>query len=244
MNESFEVRAEYLSHIEIQSRISESSIVYIPLGALEFHGPHLPTGLDGLTAHGICTRAAGISGGVVLPTIFQGTGGEHSDYPWTLMMPEGQAIASNLYETLNRLEELGVKTTVVLSGHFADEQRELLRQVALGWAEDRSKSMRVTTRSIADNSVAPVAPDHAGVFESLLLAAMHPELVHIEKLPDLDEHPSIDVDGNPFGPQRHQDSHALWGVFGPDPRSIDFDLGPVLLESMVLWLANLAKDLE
>ena len=66
----------------------------------------------------------------------------------------------------------------------------------------------------------------------------------VTSFPDLDVHPSIDADGNPFGPQRHQDSHPLWGVFGPDPRSIDFDQGPVLLESMVLWLANLAKDWE
>lgn len=235
-----EVRAEFLSHLEIEARMREAAIVYVPLGAIEFHGPHLPTGLDGLTAHGVCVAAAKVTGGVVLPTIYQGTGGEHSNYPWTLMMPTGNGLGENLQSMLIRLEELGVQSTVVLSGHFADEQRALLKEMAANWASDESKKMRLTTRSMADCDEAPVAPDHAGVFESLLLAALHPDLVHVDKLPEAATNPSIDPDGNPFGSHRHGKDHALWGVFGPDPRSIDLNEAAALLEALVHWLAKLA----
>lgn len=234
-----EVRAEYLTHQEIQQRILEASIVYIPLGAFEFHGPHLPTGLDGLTAHGVCVGAAKRTGGVVLPTIYQGTGGEHSNYPWTLMMPTGDALGSNLFETLVRLDELGVRRTVVLSGHFADEQRALIKKISSDWKQDKSKSLSLATRSVADCETAPVAPDHAGVFESLLLSALHPDLVHVEKLPEIESNPSVDPEDNAFGSHRHSTEHALWGVFGPDPRAIDTSQAPVLLEAMVQWLAEL-----
>ena len=240
-NES-EVRAEFLSHLEIEDRMAKASIVYLPLGAIEFHGPHLPTGLDGLTAHGVCVAAAKVTGGVVLPTIYQGTGGEHSNYPWTLMMPTGNGLGENLQAMLGRLEELGVESAVVLSGHFADEQRALLKELAASWAADQSKKMRLTTRSMADCEEAPVAPDHAGVFESLLLAALHPDLVHVNKLPEAATNPSVDPGDNPFGSHRHEKDHALWGVFGPDPRAIDLKDSAALLDALVSWLAKLATS--
>lgn len=236
-----EVRAEFLTYLEIEERIKKSPVVYIPLGAFEFHGPHLPTGLDGLNAHAVCVGAAKQTGGVVLPTIYQGTGGEHSDYPWTIMMPTGQSLHDNLVVTLTRLSQLGVAKTVILSGHFADEQRALLRELVKEWESDKSHSMQVVARSVADCDSSPVAPDHAGVFESLLLAATHPKLVNLGKLPNPSKHPSIDPDGNPFGRHRHNKDHALWGVFGPDPRKLDVSEAPILLKALVNWLAQLGR---
>jgi len=240
MKDLTEVRAELLSHLQIEDRLVGSSVVYLPLGALEFHGPHLPVGLDGLTSHGVCVAAAQLSGGVVLPAMYQGTGGEHSKYPWTLMMPTGQAVAENLVAMLRRLDDLGVKTAVVLSGHFADEQRAMLRDVSSDWLQNQGTSMRVITRTMADCDISPVTPDHAGVFESLLLAAIHPDLVHVSKLPALAQNPSIDPEGNNFGSHRHHPDHALWGVFGPDPRELDTSQAPELFAALVKWLSKLA----
>lgn len=244
MTHSNEVRAELLSHEQIQERILKSPIVYLPLGALEFHGPHLPIGLDGLTAHGVCVGASKKTGGIVLPTIYQGTGGEHSNYPWTIMMPTGDALAENLRASLVRLQELGTQTTVILSGHFAYEQRALLKDLSSEWANNKTNTMRVVATTMADCDVSPVGPDHAGAFESLLLAALHPQLVHIGKLPSVEESPSVDLDGNPFGAHRHVTEHALWGVFGPDPRVANFNQSLPLLESYENWLAGKVTDLE
>src|SRR5215203_3069938 len=51
----------------------QASVAYVPIGPLEWHGPHLPFGLDGLHAHAVSVRAAQEAGGVVLPTLFAGT---------------------------------------------------------------------------------------------------------------------------------------------------------------------------
>lgn len=96
---------------------------HVPLGALEFHGPHLPIGLDGLTAHGICIQGSRGRGGVVLPTIYQGTGGEHSRYPWTIMMPTGDAIAGTFAPRY-------VAWPKWARWHDGDSQRPLRRRAA------------------------------------------------------------------------------------------------------------------
>lgn len=235
-----EPRAELLTPAQIDSRLAEASIVYVPLGALEFHGPHLPIGLDGLTAHAVCVEAARDSGGIVLPTIYQGTGGEHSLYPWTIMMPSGEGVAENLRVTVDRLAALGAKTTVILSGHFAGEQRSMLSDLSQQWEQDDSRAMRLVATTLADRDAPPVGPDHAGVFETLLLAAAHPELVHIDALPELTTHPSVDPGDNPFGSHRHDPSHPLWGVFGPDPREADLREATQLLASTAQWISGLA----
>lgn len=234
-----EVRAERLSYLEVQSRIDERSLVFIPLGALEFHGPHLPIGLDGLTAYGVCIATATKYGGVVLPALYQGTGGEHSNYPWTLMMSSPEHIREVLLELLERLEELGVETAVLLSGHFAPEQRAFLSEMGAAWNAVHGRQLRLVALSVAEFEASPVEPDHAATFESLLLEAVDPGLVHLEKLPDPNEFPSEDPDNNPFGAHRHERSHALWGAFGPDPRNADLREGKVLLEAYVDWMGSL-----
>jgi creatinine amidohydrolase len=235
-----ESRAELLAPAQIESRLAEVSIVYVPLGALEFHGPHLPIGLDGLTAHAVCVEAARRSGGIVLPTIYQGTGGEHPLYPWTIMMRSGEELAGTLRATLDRLAALGVETTVILSGHFADEQRSMLRDLSQQWQQNGASAMRLVATTLADRDAPPIDPDHAGVFETLLLAAAHPELVHLDKLPALAAHPPVDPGDDPFGSHRHDPAHPLWGVFGPDPRQADLREATQLLASTAQWIAGVA----
>ena len=201
--------------------------------------PDLPIG----TGRSHCAR--GLHGGrpqwrgLALPTIYQGTGGEHSLYPWTIMMPSDDAIAGMLKAVLDRLAELGVGTVVILSGHFADEQRAMLRDLSRKWQEDGAPEMRLIATTLADRAAPPVAPDHAGRFETVLLAGAHPELVHLDELPRLDAHPSVDPGDDRFGPHRHDPSHPLRGVSARtleqrDLRSSD------LLASTARWIAELA----
>lgn len=237
-----EVRAERLSPTVLDAAIQRSSIVYIPLGSLEFHGPHLPIGLDSFTAHGVCIAAAEQSGGIVLPVVYQGTGGGHGDYPWSIMMLDGVALAAHLRSTLDRLADFGVRTAVLFTGHFAPEQLDLIDQIAAAWNGAETGRLRVMATGVNRCPDAPIPPDHAGVFESTLLSAVAPELVHLEMLPAYAQHPSVDPDGDSYGLHRHDPSHPLWGVFGPDPRPADLSHAPELLAHLGAWLATLAQD--
>ena len=227
-----------LSPEQIEARLARASVAYLPLGSLEFHGPHLPIGLDALTAFGICLAAAERSGGVVLPAMYQAVGGEHTDYPWTLMSRAAQPIEELLAETLRRLDELGVRRFVLLSGHFAGEQLDLVRRVASAWNATGASSS-VVARTLGEAPDPPVAPDHAGRFESLLLQALSPELVEVGRLPELGAFPAP-LGEDPFGADRHRADHPLHGVFGPDPRLIDPDDAAPLLDYLVTWVIDLA----
>ena len=228
------VRAELLAPAELDAAIDSSPIGYLPLGSLEFHGPHLPVGLDALNAHGVCLRAAQRTGGIVFPPLYQGLGGGHSDYPWTVMMADPRGLRSHLEQTLSRLEEFGVRLAVIFTGHFADEQLAMIDDIASHWNSEPT-DLRVLATSV-NRSNAPIEPDHAGVFEATLLSGLLPDLVHLERLPDLECSP--DPGGDPMGVERHDPNHPLWGVFGPDPRRADLRRGTELVEAMVVWLSS------
>ena len=232
------VAADRLTPQQIEERLSAASVVYLPLGSLEFHGPHLPIGLDALTAYGLCLRAAATGGGIVLPTVHQAVGGEHSRYPWTVMSDAPDAIETLLTETLSRLSDFGVRRVVLLSGHFADEQRDLITRVADRW-NGSDAELRVVARTLGQAPQPPVAPDHAGRFESLLLHSLAPELVHVDALPDPETYPAP-AGEDPFGQDRHRADHPLHGVFGPDPRRLDVDAAAGLRDHLVAWIAGLA----
>jgi len=229
---------ERLSPQQIEERLARASVAYLPLGSLEYHGPHLPIGLDALTALGICLAAADRAGGVVLPAMYQAVGGEHTRYPWTLMSRSTESIEILLGETLERLNELGIRRFVILSGHFADEQRDLVERVASSW-NATGASARAIARTLGQAPHPPVAPDHAARFETLLLQALHPELVDLSRLPDSDAHPAP-IGEDPFGVDRHRPDHPLHGVFGPDPRRIDPHEAAPLLAYLVDWVKDLA----
>ncbi len=183
------VQAEYLLPHEIAAALAVRSVVYLPLGSIEFHGAHLPIGLDGLNAHGVCLRAAASSGGIVLPTLYSGTGGGHTGYPWTIMVPS-RTIADLLGQSLQRLADFGVRLAVLFTGHFADDQLLLIDSVADEWNQ-RESSLRVLALSI-NRTGASMPPDHAGVFETSVLSALWPDRVDLERLPALGDHPAND----------------------------------------------------
>ncbi len=76
MNKYRPVQYELLRSSEVKMLQKKCPVVYIPVGALEWHGVHNPLGTDGLKAHAICCEAALRYGGVVLPALFLGILGD------------------------------------------------------------------------------------------------------------------------------------------------------------------------
>jgi creatinine amidohydrolase len=230
------VQIELLRPHEIEAALGVTSTVYMPLGTIEWHSHHLPVGLDGLTAHGVCVRAALAAGGLVYPALYFGTGGGHGTYPWTVMMPEPDEIAGLLRHALLRLEQFGVRKVVLFSGHFAPEQLDLIATLAAEW-NSRGTEMPVIARGINMAEGLSIAPDHAGIFETTMLYALWPNRVDLAELAPLDsQHPG--VVGGDFDDARHDRTHPLWGVFGPDPRHFDPADASMLLDATAAWLAR------
>jgi creatinine amidohydrolase len=236
------VRIELLLPSEIRAALKKRSVVYIPLGTYEWHGEHLPIGLDALTAHGLCIHAALRDGGLVCPPLYYGTGGGHSAYPWTIMVGAAD-IVPLVTRTLDRLQDFGVETAVLMSGHFAGEQIAMIETIAETWQRG-GNAMRMRALAVNMARDLPLAPDHAALFETTLLAALWPDRVQIDLLPPLATAPSIDLGGNAMGPQRHDPTHPLYGIFGPDPRRFDAASASTLLFAMVDWLVGEVRDVQ
>ena len=60
---------ELLPH-EFQARLAARPVGYLPLGTLEWHGPHLALGADFIQARALFERAARRFGGIVFPPIW------------------------------------------------------------------------------------------------------------------------------------------------------------------------------
>jgi creatinine amidohydrolase len=67
------VRFELLRPDEILAERQRFPVVYQPIGPLEWHGPHMPYGMDPLHAETEARRVAEMIGGVVMPTLYWGT---------------------------------------------------------------------------------------------------------------------------------------------------------------------------
>ncbi len=67
-----EVRYHMLRPEQIVGRRKQYLVVYIPLGTLEWHGPHNPVGADTLQAEGLAILCAQKGGGLVFPPLYYG----------------------------------------------------------------------------------------------------------------------------------------------------------------------------
>jgi creatinine amidohydrolase len=225
---------ELLRPGQIAEAMAQCPRVWLPLGTIEYHSQHLPVGLDGLTAQGLCLDAAEIAGGLVYPPLWWGTGGGHGTYPWTVMMPGEDEIAAVLRMTLQRLAAFGVRQAVLFTGHFADEQLAMIARIAEGWNAAEGPLLAIA-RGVNGNANAPFAPDHAGLFETTLLAAFHPGTVAMAMLPAAKPG---EAEQDPYGAQRHDPAHSLHGIFGADPRVFRPEHAAGLRRVMATWLAN------
>lgn len=213
-----EHRYERLSPDETASARAESPVAYLPLGALEWHGWHLPTGLDGIKSRELCLRIAEETGGVVLPPLWFGTGGEHYEYETSLMIDE-DLLKSLVRALLTRLCELDYEVVVALTGHYAGEQVETLETVAASVEVEYD----TTIIAIPEHEAYPEEEriDHAGKWETSILMALRPDLVHMDAL------------------EEHSDD-PLKGVYFSDPRDASREAGDetvsVIVQTVAEWV--------
>lgn len=179
-----------------------ASIAYVPIGAIEYHGPHLPLGVDMMTAEEICSRACALTGGVVLPPSYLAHG--TLDLPWTLEFSPS-LVEAWAREVVAQLHHRGFAMVVLLTGHGPLDLLHLLKRVAreTGTPERavyaacylEFNAVRLTGPELGE----PTVIDHASTVETSYVLAIHPRTVDLAALPD-------DPDA------------GVMGVYGRNPR--------------------------
>ena len=184
-----EVRLERLRPDGIDAALDRAPIAWIPLGALEFHADHLPNGTDGLTGHGLLVAAAERIGGVVLPWSYLTMG--TLALPWSFRFDAG-LVEEALRQTLRQLPAYGVRLAVVHTGHGPLDLNHLIKRVCAEVAADGSGLQAMGLCYLELNAALgtglgtdwPVAVDHGSTMETSWVAALEPDLVDVDRLPD------------------------------------------------------------
>ncbi len=105
----------------VRSTLTERSILVVPIGAIEHHGPHLPLVTDALVAESVATAAvdrAAEAGLDVwrLPTLSIGKSDEHAWAPGTLWLSTDTLLAV-LRDLGRSVASTGATKLVFLNGH-------------------------------------------------------------------------------------------------------------------------------
>lgn len=231
-----EVRYHMLRPAEVGARRRECPVVYIPIGTLEWHGPHNPLGADTLQAEGLALLAAARGGGLVFPPLYYGENrlealmeataadreriAEAMGLPPENFRPErqlfdqtAQTLAYNhlLLHILNEAESLGFEVAVLVAGHYPliDHARAA---VALFNQRARRRERGTLAWAVVDYLLLegryPRPGDHAAGWETSHLLALHPETVDLGTLPPKGE-PLVGILGAESRPP--QEATAAFG---------------------------------
>lgn len=166
----------YLAYPDVPA----GAVHLLPLGAVEPHGPHAPLVTDTLISLGVCHRAAERLEGeilvLVLPPVHYGVTRYAAAFPGTVSISE-----STLRSLLTEIAE-SVGALVLVNSHFEPEQVETLRATGLPLLDltRRRNAERLTAEFRAGSC-------HAGRYETSLVLADRPELVHADRMAALEE---------------------------------------------------------
>jgi creatinine amidohydrolase len=202
---SREVRLEWLRPDEIITERERCPMVYLPLGPLEWHGPHLPFGTDPLQATHTALALAEKIGGVVHPTLFIGTERERSPEllrdigfkgeEWIVGMdfPANNELSYYYSEdvfavmvryTLEQLVAHGYRLVVLVNGHGATNQIQQLQRLA---AEFTSRGPAKVLYTFDLDAEIDVDAGHATITETSAVMALMEDRVDMKSLPPADQ---------------------------------------------------------
>lgn len=196
------VRIDQLTWVEYEQVVRDTNpVVFLPVGALEQHGPHLPMNCDEVIPRAISEAVARRVGGLVAPSLCYGYksqprsgGGNH--FPGTTSL-SAEAMIAGVRDVIVEFARHGIRRVVAMDGHSENTMfitegidlalRELARDGVSGMKILRIGYYEFTspeTEKVVWPDGFPSWPlEHAGMMETSVMLHLHPELVDLSKLP-------------------------------------------------------------
>lgn len=189
---------------EYQERLTLEPVVFLPCGATEQHGPHLPLSVDALLSTAVAVEVAEEVGGLVAPVLSYGyksmpKSGGGAFFPGTTNL-DGQTLSAMVRDVLRELARHGVRRICVIDGHY-ENQWFVTEGIDLAMREVGHTGVQVmrleywdfcdeaTLARIFPDGFPGVALEHAAVMETSLMLHYHPQMVRLDLIPD---NPSAD----------------------------------------------------
>jgi creatinine amidohydrolase len=201
------IRFELMRPGEIVEEKERCPLIYLPIGPLEWHGPHMPLGVDPINAAESALRLCDKTGGVVLPTLYMGTererapqmlkniGFEEDEWVVGMDFPENsmkslyfseEIFAVTIRAWLEQLVDQGYKLIVIVNGHGAENQLATLKRLCAEYTQN--SPARVLFFMPMPGFVKEESSwAHATADETSVLMACYPDTVDMSTLPPKEE---------------------------------------------------------
>jgi creatinine amidohydrolase len=231
-----------LTYPEVSEKLRETSILCLPVGAIEQHGAHLPLNTDVVVAEGITRALVNGLGEELdlwqLPTISISLSREHDWAPGTLSL-SAVGFAGHLLELARGLVRgLPARNLAIINGHGGNRGildgllHELRAELALN-------ACVLHPFDLAKVGNKPGGPDvHGGVGETSVMLALAPELVRKQMIagPGRASEQAVAAlifDRGVSFPWCSDDPRlAQRGIIG-DPAAASAELGQAMIDSMI-----------
>ncbi len=200
---------ERLRPQQIVDRRQACPVAYLPIGTIEWHGPHNPVGLDTLKMHALLCACAEKIGGLVFPPLYYGENREQAlmeatasdreqisaamglssanfaaGYMMESVAEQNRNYQKLLLHILHQIKSLGFQVVVIGAGHYPllDHARAA---AALFHQEQARPKMVVWSMSGYELVRGKFTPcgDHAGKWETSLLMHLDPGMQDLSVLP-------------------------------------------------------------
>ena len=245
----------YLSWTDIAALPDrENTVIVLPAGAIEQHGPHLPCAVDSLIAAGVIGKAlAELPNDIpayAIPPITYGKSDEHTHFPGTLTLT-GPTLLAMVTEIGESVYRAGFRKLLIVNAHGGQPQ---VMEMAARELRLRHGDFVVVPHFVwrVPNAASSFMSDkerkmsmHAGHAETAILMALAPNTVHMERavVNYAPEFPaSLSADGRPTAAWVAADFGDS-GVIG-DPFPATVEQGQAMLDTMATSWVRAITDLH
>lgn len=198
------IRLNEISPEKLKEIVRRKPLIMIPLGTTEWHAAHLPLGVDTLLSMAVCEELSSRTGVIVAPALSCGISRNlesRRGYFGTVTTINIETLANLLAELARGYAALGFRHIVVYSGHGEGEHIRAVEEACAITREIHSVCLSVEdflagkiVEREDDEATWPLAPDHAGEWETSMMLHFFPELVNMDKAPETIE---LDLPGIP-----------------------------------------------
>ena len=245
----------YLSWTEIAALpAKEDTVIVLPVGAIEQHGPHLPCAVDSLISAGVLGRALAKLPAEVraygLAPITYGKSDEHLHFPGTMTLT-GPTLLAMVTEIGESVYRAGFRKLLLANGHGGQPQvlEMTARELRLRHGDfvvvpfHVSRLPNASGRFISEQEKKLAM--HAGHSETALILALAPDTVHMDRavanFPPAFPSKLLSPDGRPACAWTARD-FGTSGVIG-DPFPATPEQGQAILDSLAQSWAQGIQDL-
>ncbi len=170
---------------QVDAAIKEIPLALVPIGSLEWHGPHMPLGFDGLKAEFLLKKVgAAVGNGVIFPTIYFGAY-DVMNFPHTYRF-QRKHLQDQIARFVEQLITSGYKVLVFFSGHYPGSQVRFLEKLALKTMKKHPDVCMLAGPEYYFLPRSKQPGDHAAKLETSLGLSLFPQWVDMNQLPVTD----------------------------------------------------------